>query len=431
MIQQSRVDGRDLLIAAAFALVVLVVEALIAARLDIAGVFDQYDAVFDTDPVFWHRVFAHGWDRGDVYHPLLTYYFSIPNRAVAWLASIIGIAPDEFALRRSLGVFVAPVVTGIKIGVLYLVFRKLDLQRFLAVAGAAFAALAFSSLVFGALPESYAVTGMAFSLVILYALSDRTASGPLHVAGQVALTIFTIGITISNVIFCGWAEFARRMHRIGMLNAFLRAVAVCALALLLAVGGGVALNLLRGPDPSNPPAQTEASGPSFLKFTNPPAVAAQNFIEMPAFLAMTVVPVVPGQTGNEIAEASMDRHRLQFTYNDSGGWRVALLAVAGLLGFGGGAIIAHRAGGAWRIVAWSSLLSILSYGLLYSYFGRNTYLYSQVWYVPCVLLAAAWLRLDCMRTRVAKFCLAAMLGLMLAANLWVLAAILEVLSASP
>lgn len=419
----------DLVIALAFVLTVILAEFLLAVRLDIAGVFDQYDAMFDTDPVFWHRVFAHGWDRGDVYHPLLTYYFSVPNRAIAWLAGVVGITHDQLAYRRTLALLVAPLVTGIKIGMLYLVLRRLELPRPQAVIGTVFAALAFSSLLFGAVPESYPVTGMAFCLLVLHALLAPPVTGQRRFCSELALTVFSVGITVSNVIFCGWTLFARRMDGLGITRAFGRAVAMGALALLLAVGGSAALDWVRGPDPANPPVAA-GDQPRFMKFTNPPAVAARKLVEFPAFLTLSFVPVVPGQTGNEIGESNLDRYRLQFTYNDGSPLLMMLLAMAGVLVFGGGAIVAHRAGGAWRWVAWCSLLSIVSYGLLYSYFGRNTYLYSQVWYVPCVLLASAWLRLDFMRTRRGILVLTSALLLLLAADLRVLHSILGVLSAS-
>lgn len=421
-------DRRDLLLLAVIGITVLALQSWIALGLAATGVFDQYDVIFDTDPVYWQSAFARGWEDGDFYHPLLTYYFSVPIHVVA-LAAASGGVEDSVGLRQLLALHVAPLAAAVKAICFYVVFRKLQFDRVLAALAAALGALGFSSLLFGAIPESYAVTGMAMALVALAIVSWTSLSGPRQLAGALCLATFTAGITSSNIIYCGWAFWSSMVHRWGAIRAAWRAAVLCAVALVLALLGGTAIERFRGADDGGtPPAPSQA--PLFMKFINSPAAMLDNAVEFPAMVARSFLPSAPRVTANPLAEREDGRYLQQFTYNGMSGWLHVSGGILAMLVLAGGAVIAWKAGGAWRLVAMSSVPSILTYWGLYSYFGSNTYLYSQVWYVPCLLLACAWFTLPALQSRLAAVLMLVALGALLAADLAAVTSIRQALVAA-
>jgi hypothetical protein len=421
-------DRRDLLLLAVIGVAVLALQSWIALGLAATGVFEQFDVFFDTDPVYWQSAFAQGWEDGDFYHPLLAYYFSVPIHVVARVAAWGGVE-DLPGLRQVLALHVAPLATALKAVCFYLVFRKLQLDRVPAFLAAALGALGFSSVLFGSIPESYPVTGMAMALVALAAVSWGGRFGLRQLAGALCVATFTAGITASNIIYCGWSLWSSMAQRTGAIRAIWRAAVLCAVALVIALLVGMAIERFRSADDGGA-STTQSQAPLFMKFTNSPAAMLENAVGFPAMVARSFLPSAPRITANPLAERTVGRYRQQFTYNGMSGWLQLSGGLLAILVLAGGAVIAWKAGGAWRLVAMSSVPSILSYWALYSYFGSNTYLYSQVWYVPSLLLAGAWFTLPVLRSRLAAVLMALVLGGLLAADLAAITSIRESLVAA-
>jgi hypothetical protein len=200
-------------------------------------------------------------------------------------------------------------------------------------------------------------------------------------------------------------------------------------ALVIALLVGMAIERFRSADDGGA-STTQSQAPLFMKFTNSPAAMLENAVGFPAMVARSFLPSAPRITANPLAERTVGRYRQQFTYNGMSGWLQLSGGLLAILVLAGGAVIAWKAGGAWRLVAMSSVPSILSYWALYSYFGSNTYLYSQVWYVPSLLLAGAWFTLPVLRSRLAAVLMALVLGGLLAADLAAITSIRESLVAA-
>ena len=67
-----------------------------------------------------------------------------------------------------------------------------------------------------------------------------------------------------------------------------------------------------------------------------------------------------------------------------------------------------------------SAATVLTFGALYSWFGLNTYLFSQAWQVPCMVLLAAWFNLPFFRTKLGNVCVVAGLLALVVGDLYVL-----------
>ena len=401
-------------------LFVLAFQSMLAASWSSYGVFDQFNVIFSADPNIRKSYFAHGWWVGEFNHPLLSYFFSVPLRAIGALASFFGFISDEVEFREALAIYVAPLCTAVKATCLYLAFRLLKLGILDACLAAGFGILSFSSVVFGATPSSYAVTGLGLALITLFALAvhikaDRVSYSGLLVAGLVA-----IGTTASNVIHFGWMNWAIQTAKgRAPVLALVRSVAVGAFVLFAALAVFYVLSEMRGMQRSISDLMVSSD---FVEKYQPGArKQIENFVRFPEMVARTFIPTTPAQKENELAVHYNNIIQFELTFNEIElGIFPVILGMVSLLVFGGGAILSYRYGGIWRWIGLASTASILTFGGLYTWFGINTFLYSQHWQVPCVFLLGAWLNCSFLKSRLGHVLMSGALMLMILANIYVL-----------
>lgn len=410
----------DIIAIFTISLFVFIFQSMLAASWSSYGVFDQYNVIFDADPNTWKSYFANGWSVGGFTHPLLAYYFSVPLRAIGALASFFGFISDEVQFREALAIYIAPLCGTLKAICLYLVFRLLNLGIFDACLATGFGIVSFSSVVFGATPSPYAVTGLGLALMTLFALlvhikADRVSHSGLLVAG-----LFATGTTISNVIHFGWMNWATQTaNGRAPVSALVRSVAVGALVLFAALSVFYVLSEVRGVQRSISDLTVSRD---FVERYQPGAQKQiENFVRFPEMVARTFIPTIPAQKENRLAVQHNNIIQFELTFNEiEFGIFPVILGIVSLLVFGGGAVLSYRDGGVWRWMGLASTASILTFGGLYSWFGTNTFLYSQHWQVPAVFLIGAWLNCSFLKSRLGYGLIFGALILMISGNIYVL-----------
>ena len=396
----------DALVAAALFVLVFIGECALASHWAANGLFDQYNVIFNTDANYWLENMAHGWTMANFNHPLLAYFFAVPIRAIETLTPGV---TDPVAFREWLALGIAPLCAAGKGVACYATFRLLELSRLDATLLASLAVVAFSSVVYGAIPESYGVTGLALALVTLTSVACakyRDRLSPL--VFFIGSAVLAVGTTTSNVIHVGWSQwFVQATNRRGGVRSLVHAVAISGLTLAATLGVFYGLKQVRGGEPQA--ADLLVSTRFVRTFLPSVQQQAENTARLPETLARTYIPTTPRPIPNEIALQNRDPIKIELTYNGIDfGWGSASLYLAAVLAFGGGAVASIRKGGAWRWLTLGSAASMLTFGALYSVFGMNTYLYTQHLQVPSLFLLAGWFAYF---TRMPKAVYAALIGL--------------------
>jgi len=409
-------------------LLVFVMESLLAHHWASMGLFAQYNVVFDADPNLGTLALAHGWMDFNFNHPLMNYMTAIPLRVLAKVLAIAGPIENEAAWREAALLYLLAALAAAKSLFFYFSFRVLRLSIWQASAATMIGSLSFSSVVFGAVPDSYALSGATMALGMWLALLMATGQARWVRRAWWLTAMCSIGITVSNVIQFGWLNVCRLVSRGDRpMRAFLGSIGSGALLLAIVCGLGYALALASG---TSKQAEKETAVEWQVNFINKhlvkPKDVMENLARFPERVARTFVPTMPFFKQNRLA-AITGRIPAMSTYNGLA-FDVAagLLWLGGLIGCGLGAFIAYRLGGLWRWFGLGSLASILSYGIVFSLFGGNSYLYSQYWHVPAVLLVGACLSLRWTSTWPGKILLGLVISGLAAGNLITLSEISRV-----
>jgi hypothetical protein len=248
-------------------------------------------------------------------------------------------------------------------------------------------AFAFSSVVFGAVPSSYALTGALMAALAVMTAAAVKWDRPVLSAAMLAVETLTAGTTSSNILGVGAMRWARTVRVLrDLVPGTVRAALLSAAVLLAVLLASTILGRVRGFDTVATP-----SGEFVARFTPTPAQMVERVARLPERLGRTFVATVPGEEANALGIKYESPIRFTFTYEHLAfGVAEAGLALVGLL-VAGGAWVAYRAGGAWRVLGLGSLSSVAAFGGLYSVFGLNTYLYAEAWQPSAAILLAAWL----------------------------------------
>ena len=429
----SRKGGRsvDLAILAALIMTVFIVQWLLARRWAALGLFSQDNVLFDSDSMSEFRQYAYRPGFGRFTHPLFAYFLSVPIKLLAVASSWAGLVRDQSTLREALALCVAPLASGLKGAFTFAAFRLLGLGRARALAGTLVGVLAFSSVVFGATPSTYSLSGCALSLLTLLAVSSgaRVVSWIDRLA-WLAAGLLAVGVTSSNVVYFGFMELARNQSKRLLPTRRQLARAVLAGALILASSLILAISfaMLRGARGS---VRSVAIPADFLRqFTPSPREQLSQLVRFPEILTRSLIATTPVAE----ADAHAIRQRLpipfQLTYNrlPVDGRSIALwgLGVAVL----GCTCFAYRNGGRWRPIGFATLASVVTFGVIFSIFGLNTFLYSQYWQVPATFLIGSSLGPDSGTGRGRWIPVVALLFVMLAADWHVVGRITEKVAAA-
>lgn len=350
-------------------------------RLDRLRVFDQYNVVYQADPNERIDAMSHGWGSSgrNLAHPNLSAFTSPFVRGVAAVAARAGLTDDEAALRRAIGLLIVPAAAGATAALLFALFLRLGMSLVLASLFTVLAAVSFSAVVFGSIPDHFALSVPV--IVAAYHL-HLSAAGPRPRWWQWFIVMFVAaGITITNlaiiaILLLGamWSAGRRRVSS---------ALRVCALAGVVLVGtlaSSFVLNrVIHRPDLSA--GQSKAWATTFIN-----GDVFARLVRFPVVIANTVAPARIATAGPTASYRSDDRYQFRFTFEEGAGpaGPVGLLSLA--LVVAGGVLSFRR--GAFRTIGMASVAVILFNWILHSAWGDETFLYSQHWFVSMLILMA-------------------------------------------
>jgi hypothetical protein len=178
--------------------------------------FKFHDIFFDTDPDTNLNAFAHGKSRHAISHPFLE-FFSIPVIILELLFSYFGLIPEKESLAFNIGalngqsllapssfreIFVLTFSPFFSVLTIHIFNELLKLQKLpdqTKFATILLFSFGFSNIVFAAIVETYALSGLLILATIYYSYHLRIArsSGSLFMWG--ALATFLCGVTITNI----------------------------------------------------------------------------------------------------------------------------------------------------------------------------------------------------------------------------------------
>jgi hypothetical protein len=203
------------------AVVVFAGNCTIAWSLDRFKVLDQYDILFDADLLPRLRAITEG--NGDPFdtsiHPAFAVYFSHPLRWTANGARALHLIPavrsSERVFRRKLGILVMPALSGLTMAATFLLFLGNGLRRPRALLMTSLCALSFSQVIFGSVPDHFAMSGLLLAVLALLASDHVRRNGKVRWVAWSLTGGLIAGVTITNIV-----EFA-------ITFAMTRAVAGC------------------------------------------------------------------------------------------------------------------------------------------------------------------------------------------------------------
>lgn len=198
-----------------------------------------YGALFNTDPWKFIPIVAHGEGSPTFRHPLLQTFFSQPVAISAQIvASIMPDNPDKVALREPIILFLTPALSGLKAAALYVLFGALGMKRWPAIIVSCLGVVSFSQVIYGAVPDHFAVSGALLTFVFLlgaFAVIDKRFN---HFALWIPLGIVATGVTITNVAIVAIVYAAVQLrYGVGIIRVISRSavLGVLVIAVTLAV----------------------------------------------------------------------------------------------------------------------------------------------------------------------------------------------------
>ena len=189
----KRIGGWDWGVAGLLVLLAFSAYCPLGLSLSAKGAFSGYDHVFDADPNRAIEDLAGGGCKFEVAtarHPLFVVFFG-PWGAL--LNHVTGSKVVSAVLMNAL-------FGGLLVGLFYVFLRVLELGPALATAFTVMLAASASSLVFGAVPDTFIFS--AFALLLLFTIDAWTHNDRRFLRAFVPASLFAIGITSLNVVAC-------------------------------------------------------------------------------------------------------------------------------------------------------------------------------------------------------------------------------------
>lgn len=334
------------------------------------GYFSNYDILFDADPNTNIRTFIFGWEGGrrTAVHSLLE-YFSLPvsgvGKALAWFHS--GVSVDE--AKKLVALAISPLAATGSVWVFRSLLSRLKLDTATQYAGTVLYASSFSMLLFGSVPETYAISGLLINILLLWALDPEGVRR--HDASWLVLGVLVAGVTITNVavFFLAYVFYLHHSREWSVHRTVARA------GMYSIAGVCVALSLYWiGVVVTSSPAGGEMSLGWVAKYSAFDlykifSTSVNHF----ANLLTAFSPLSPDFSGGRV---SMFRNR-----DDVGVIVGSLIATTSFFW------LVFRKVGSIKGTPYPLLLSIIGFNaLLHSFFGYEQFLYSQHWVAVLIVL---------------------------------------------
>lgn len=307
------------------------------------------------------------------------------------------------ALRTAIAVAIAPLAAAVRTVFLYLALDLVGLPPLAALLATILCTVSASGLLFGAIPESFGLSGAVFAWIFHLIARVATRSRPPGTATWIIAGTLASSITLTNLAAFGLAAtVAFHVHDRSLLRAFLRATGVSVAALLATGIVFLVLTPLEGASLGRETADVAQAQEIMLPRT---FAQAARFSE--AALDTLAPPLPATLRGSFDPPPAKDARVVRFTFRDdlasiaaddphvvraepapSRPWRrafAALLLLAALL------IALARlrlAAPPLELLARAALVLLAFNALFHAIFGYETFLYSQHWLVALILVLA-------------------------------------------
>jgi hypothetical protein len=385
----------------------------LTAALNAAGALRFIDLLFDADSGWFLLGFSNGtgtgtaWGARSLVHPNAANFVHPVVRLASDVWLLTGWSSlSEAALRERVALMVAPVFVAAESVFVYAaahnLFRSVGLAALVTLLNLAL----LPTLVFGAIPESFALSGCGFAA--LFWLVSRVAIGRQPRAlSWGAVGVFLAGVTITNLapfaiahalsLNTGGFEWRRTLAKTARMCG---AVTACTAAAAAVVAGALGflgdyrhaefqqLAEVRAPRDQLRERQWLASvgGQAAI-------IASRTLVAFPVALGHSILPPepsveklpeehAPGRSRNPL-EAST-----RITFRDRGADWGTFISVAVLAG-AVMALVRMRTGARLLYLAAATLLAYN--WAFHAVFGVELFLYSKHWTLPMVFVLAAWL----------------------------------------
>jgi len=404
-------------------------------KLERFGVYQQYNVLFDADPnVVWHSFSDLGdephtdlYYQRQVAHPNVSAFFAAPIRALAKVLTIV--FPGKFEnrkhLHRTMALAVVPLMAALYYLVVYRLFLRCAFSILLAGLFTLLALVSFTQLLFGSIPELFAISNLAIALAYLLFLVSKDRRGRLCFMAWIAIGVFAAGVTIPNLVPVGILFWVREMYdRSGVRISFARVLGWATLVLTLTLA--LQEIMLGATGLKRPSLHQEADWIRGFGAKNA-GNAAKKFLTFPEVIVNAIIAPEPERIPNEFAVQMNPSARYAFKFSfDHLDRRRARDAVFSVRNLSGMVLLLLLASSIRPLADKDRSLFLLSCGsglliacnmIFHSLWGSERFLYSQHWHTPLVFLGALWVATH-LHASWQRYCLVAALIGVTALNNW-------------
>jgi hypothetical protein len=348
------------------------------------GLFTIDDGLFDADTLSNLTALAHGWARRSMVHPHLANLFSVPIRLTDLAVSAVAGGMDREHFRECLSLGISPLASLVATVAMYRTALLLTDSRRSSLLVAMLYATSFSMMIFGSIPEAFAVSNALIALLFWYFghLAKSRSAGRTVV--WVTLGFLIVSITITNAAVFGILRMLHQRYTVhdSWKSSVVRSGMLTAVVAIVAVGSGILAIHLLGYAEEAAKASVGNYIESFVSFA--PSSIARNLGNFGVALSQTFFAF--GASTRDLSFcAELTECRAVFFSQAAGS--VPLLVI------GLGALLTVTAVG-WKdreqseagLIMLASLGILLFNVLLHSVFGTEMFLFSQHWMTPLTVL---------------------------------------------
>lgn len=389
--------------------IAVIVNGTLAVRFDNKDVFAQYNVLFDADPNTRLPGFTGGKNGAGrtLVHPNLSNIVYPPVLLTSKILSLFGFPENGQDARRFTALMVTPAVSGISAGVLFFTGLVLGLGLLRSFLLGLLLLASFSQLVFGSIPDHFALGGLGIALTMLcVAMEARGRPPPVLI--WVAVGWFAASITITNILLVASAYGVCCLKRLSLPRTAVRAIAMglSSIVLVFVFKGSVDLVFGHGGAPitSDQVEKTREFSGAYLdpeplrKLVKYPAAIGQAI--MPGTILQREIEIRPKWSESIKERMRNARYQHMFVVPDRYSEAKFPRLILGLCGL---VLLVYLVIGSiryWRnrddpraLVAASSLAILVINGLFHGLWGNEYFLYSQHWLaaslVPLALLCSS------------------------------------------
>ncbi|MEQ1887787.1 MAG: hypothetical protein ABL951_01255 [Alphaproteobacteria bacterium] len=359
----------------------LVLRIMVCEYLDRLGVLAQNNILFDSDTYVYLSAISNGWSINRVVHPAFATMINIPVRVFDFVAAYLGISAAG-SIRTLAPIILSPIAASLGGFIWWLAALSAGFSAPARIAGLLFSQFVFSLSVFSALPESYAISGALLSLLLLFtvrAVQHPETLGLWKIRAQwLALACVMTGVTITNGFICVavWMAIRFGPQKLGWIQ--LRRILTEGIVAAAILGATIVVMITADQlaYPKDNKSLVEKGGEAtgwVQRFME--GSAAERAVAMPVSFIAGIFPPAIEIIPNNVAKPGQ-RYQIGFSF-EAGEKTLPRIM------FGWFSMAALAAVLAWRF-SFSPIIraiaAVLAFnGVLHSFYGAETFLYSQHW----------------------------------------------------